>query len=590
MRQRTADWLQRAERGAQNGLAWCASDPRRAAVLLVLLCLALHLPGLFSRPPVDRTEVYYALSARHMLESGDFLVPRDPARLALGRPIGFVWLEALFASIFGPGTLDAIWAYRLPSLLGAILSAFALFFGMRPIAGPKAALCAAALLAGAIIVAIQSRLALPQSMTLAAALVAMTSLARVYLAGSPLAPPASKATALLFWGALGVSVLLNSWIVPILALLTVLGLIVQDRSLAWLGRLHAALGVPLLLLLAVPWIGSVIRSAAEADEARSLLQWVALLADAQTMKYRAFPGYYLLMTWLGFWPLILFLLPAGQMVWEKRHLPEFRFLLAWLVPYVVVMELVSHKPPLYMLGYVVPVLAVATALRVTPNPITGPPAPVSIGVLPIAGWMALGTAVSIAPLILQGWFAEPLTAAMLMAAAMVLAATAAAAAAARFGFPLAALGLSLVSGAGVYWLVFSLLLPADSRFWPAAHMAKLREAVESCYDDPVLVSGYTEPSVYFLLGRRTAIAPGMAVPVYLESNPRGMAFLERSEEGRLASALEAPGTLRPATLACISSHNPFTNRRGEFRVLVRGPFPQDAKCQPPEQYRCPPAR
>jgi len=592
MDQRATGWIGSLEVRAERALNWCADNPWRAVFVLALLCLAFSAPGFFSRPPIDRTEVYYALSARHMIESGDWLVPHDPGRLAVGRPIGILWLQAVSALLFGPATLDAIWAYRLPSLAGAMLAAIGLFLGMRPLLGPKAALSAAALLAGSVILAIQSRLALPQAATLVVAIIAQGCLARLYTRDN--VPPGvpTLPTALAFWAALGTAVLLNSWIVPILAALTVLGLAVQDRSLAWLRRLHAGFGVPLMLVLAAPWIASIVLSAgSDAGEHRSLIGWVALLADAQTMKYHAFPGSYLLMTWLGLWPALLYLLPAGRMVWEKRKVPAIRFLLAWLVPYLALMELVSHKPPLYMVAYIVPVLAIATAITVIGNPVTGQERPVTVETASAAAWAVLGLALALGAIGLQlavgGGGVPP---GMILAGIVSIAATLTAAVTARQGAARTALAFSLLSGAGVYWLVFALMVPTGSQYWPGRHMADLRQALKTCYPDPPLVVGYTEPSVYFLLGGTTAMAPAIAVPVYFESNPHGLAFIEKSEEGRLSGALQAPGVEAPVEIACIRGHNPFVNRSAQFRVLVKDPPSTDPACNVPARFRCKPRK
>ena len=48
------------------------SSPGRFLALL-LLCLALFLPGIASLPPTDRDEALYTQATRQMLESGNLL-------------------------------------------------------------------------------------------------------------------------------------------------------------------------------------------------------------------------------------------------------------------------------------------------------------------------------------------------------------------------------------------------------------------------------------------------------------------------------------------------------------------------------------
>ena len=58
------------------------SEGWRPYLLLVLLSLALYLPGIAALPVTDRDEARFAQASRQMLESGDFLRIRfqDEAR------------------------------------------------------------------------------------------------------------------------------------------------------------------------------------------------------------------------------------------------------------------------------------------------------------------------------------------------------------------------------------------------------------------------------------------------------------------------------------------------------------------------------
>src|SRR6185503_4650826 len=61
---------------------------------LVLLCLAVYLPGLFSIPPVDRDESRFAMASWQMYTSGDWVVPRIQERARLNKPPLIYWLQA----------------------------------------------------------------------------------------------------------------------------------------------------------------------------------------------------------------------------------------------------------------------------------------------------------------------------------------------------------------------------------------------------------------------------------------------------------------------------------------------------------------
>lgn len=578
------------EKKLHDALSWCTRSPGRASAVLVLLCLALYAPGTFSRPPVDRTEVRYALAAQHMVESGDLLVAREEGYVRVGRPIGILWLQSLATRLLGPETLDAIWTYRLPSLMGSTLAVLFLFLGMRGLIGAPAAFVASVLFALTVPLAIQARLALPQACALAAAVVAQTSLARLYLGHGGPDQAARSRDILVFWSALGIGTLVNSLIVPALAALTVAGLFVQDRSIKWLrGRGHA-LGLALAVALAAPWALSIWLSIADPspDPVLSPVGWLSLILDSQIMNHEAFLGSFVLTTWLAFAPSLLLFGAACLLVWRNRSIPLMRFLLAWIVPYLALFELISDKPPLYMVEYLLPAVAMAMALCVVKNPVTGLPkeiwAPPAIRIL----WVVFGVFLGIAPLVLHKLAGEPLGALMLLAAAGVVAGFAATAVAWREIGALAATSFSLAGGALFYWLMTALILQPSSVIWPSFHVSELSDALRPCYPDAPVIAGYTEPSGRFLLESEKVVGRGADAFAYLEANPRALAFIERASLPSFEHAVHQRGSeVPPVKIACVSGWNVFTSaRRVSFSVFATPPLAADPACIPPARYRC----
>ncbi len=574
-----------------RALDWCAGSRLRASVALILLCFALFTPGVFSRPPIDRTEVRYALSTRMMLESGQWMVPHDESGAKVGRPIGILWLQGLATTYLGLGTLDRIWTYRLPSLIGATLAILLLFFGTRGIIGNQAAFCASVLMAHSLLLAVQSRLALPQASVLAAAILAQTSLLRLYHGHGCLDPASRKRTALAFWCALGVGVVLNSLIVPILALLTVAGLFVQDRSLKRLGGANHMLGLFLGLAIASVWFISLWLSIADPtpDPILSLIEWFSLLADSQAMNHRAFPGSFLLVTWIGILPGLVLASAACSTIWQGRHVPAGRFLLAWLVPYLVTFEIVSHKPPLYMVQYVLPVVAIGMALAVTQNPLTGAPRAMPFPWLLRALWIALGLGLAATPLALHIIGGEPVSFVLVIGAVAVAAFFAATAISWSHCSALASTSFSLAGAAVFYWLFTALILPTSSGIWPSTRLAELREALRTCYPEAPLIAGYREPSAEFLIGIETELDSGSNARAHFETKPRSLAFIDRSAIKQFQTSLHALNpAVAPVPVACVSGRNPFTSPRTlHFTVYAMPPLPTDPACSPPPRFRCP---
>ena len=73
--------------------------PRRSvALLLVLLSLALFLPGFASLQPMDRDEPRFAQATKQMLETGDFVAIRFQEEARNKKPVGVYWLQAGFVA------------------------------------------------------------------------------------------------------------------------------------------------------------------------------------------------------------------------------------------------------------------------------------------------------------------------------------------------------------------------------------------------------------------------------------------------------------------------------------------------------------
>ena len=70
------------------------AEGRRPWILLLLLSLALFLPGLTALPPVDRDEARYIQATRQMLETGDLVQIRFQDEARNKKPVGIYWLQS----------------------------------------------------------------------------------------------------------------------------------------------------------------------------------------------------------------------------------------------------------------------------------------------------------------------------------------------------------------------------------------------------------------------------------------------------------------------------------------------------------------
>ena len=219
---------------------------------LVLLCLALWLPGLFNLPATDRDESRFAQATKQMLQTGDFVRIMNGTEPRNRKPIGIHWLQAPFAAAAqqaGLASENPIWPYRMPSLLGGIAAVLATYsLGLTLLADRRAAFLAGGMLAASVILVSEAHIAKTDAALLGATTIAAAVLARAYT-GATIA----RREAVLFWVALGAGILIKGPITPM-----VVGLAAGACGLAtsrwrWLLALRPRWGFAVLLAMVLPW-------------------------------------------------------------------------------------------------------------------------------------------------------------------------------------------------------------------------------------------------------------------------------------------------------------------------------------------------
>jgi 4-amino-4-deoxy-L-arabinose transferase-like glycosyltransferase len=339
----------------------------RPYLLLGLLCGCLYLPGIAAIPVTDRDEARFAQATRQMLESGDFLRIRFQDEARNNKPAGIYWLQSAAVGALSTPQSTAIWPYRVPSLLGASLAVLFTFgFGRALTGEPRRALIGAMLLAIALGVVAEAHLAKTDAALLGAVVAGQGALGIAY-ARARAGAIAGRGVAVAFWLAEITAIYLKGPVGPAVAFATAAVLSIADRDLRWLRGLRPVIGFLVAVAAVAPWLYAI----EHATQGRFLDQsvghdFLAKILGAQE-AHGAPPLYYLGMAFLTFWPGSLFLAPAVIGGWARRAEPASRFLMAWLVPAWVVLELVPTKLPHYALP-LYPALALLAAGAVTDPP------------------------------------------------------------------------------------------------------------------------------------------------------------------------------------------------------------------------------
>ena len=538
----------------------------RHAGLLILLCLTLYLPGLSVIPPLDRDEARFAQASKQMVETGDFVDIRFQETPRYKKPVGAYWLQAASARIFSGDDPTAIWAYRIPSVIAAILAVLLTHALARLFLTEAAALLAAALLASSFLLTAEAHMAKTDALMLATVLAAQLGLARAYTGAT------GPGTWLVFWLGIGFGMLIKGPITPLIAGLTVLALMIADRRAGWLLALRPMIGLPLTAIIVAPWIvavqlrsdGAFLQNSVGGDLIPKLL--------GAMESHGSPPGYYLALLLLTFWPGSLLVWPALGAAWRTRTEPAVRFLLAWLVPAWFLFELVPTKLPHYVLP-LYPALAILAAAWVSrftaaSDKTMGEPPTLPRGTRLAAGlWLIIGLALAVAAAALSVIGTGPVD--MIegrLAAVSTIERIAGqifqallAAPEAFIAAPLAALtavlaGVSMLRrrprGAAIFCVLGAALflptlahltVPSLTRVFVSSRIVDAIDGLKTETSGALLAVGFHEPSLVFLAGTDTKLTSPERAAHELARRPGAIAAVARRHHAEFSEAAKRSG-------------------------------------------------
>ncbi|MFO0833916.1 MAG: glycosyltransferase family 39 protein [Phycisphaerales bacterium] len=578
---------------------WRHARGWRAGVLLALICLTVYVPGLIQTPPIDRDESRFAQASRQMFEavalpererspslhSGGVVIPMVQDKHRLNKPPLIYWLQAASAWLFSLGdpARDAIWMYRIPSLLCAIGSVLVTWrLGCRMF-DPRAAWLGAALLAVCPLVAFDAHQARADQLLLFSVVLSQAALWRVWNEGH-----ATWLHAVLFWLAISVGIMAKGPIAPLIALLTVLVQCVFGRSWGRLRDLRPVLGVLIIAACVGPWVWAVGERVGWAS------YWSLILDETLGRSVEAKeghwgpPGYHTLLLAALFWPGSLATL-ASIVRAIRRGLPRASpnqrwkrlagragelFCLGWLVPAWIVFEFVGTKLPHYTMP-LYPAIALLSArglLAITsaatreseskrlPRSMRAGPSGESPAIAsgpglqaparsyandlskPIAWlpWAIIGAVLSAAaPVVLS--LVNSQTPLIAVAGVLSLAAFVVIIMACRAAFrslALRAQGLGIIAGVLALVPFFLVLLPSATTLSP-----RLIEHVWSLDPDhsrPLACSGYQEDSLVFATRGRIERVPEESIAEWAATQSEGI-IIAPIESSRAGESLRAAG-------------------------------------------------
>ncbi|MBE2210734.1 MAG: glycosyltransferase family 39 protein [Xanthomonadaceae bacterium] len=334
------------------------ADVRRERIFFWLTAIVLLFAGLGLRDPWPADEPRFALVAKQMVESGQWLFPMRGDELYPDKPPLLMWLQAIFYSLTG----SVRFSFLLPSLL-ASLGTLALVRDLgRRLWNPQAGAYAAWALLFAFQFTFQAKRAQIDPLVVFCITLSVYGILRHLLRGP------DRAWWLIGWCAAGLGVISKG--VGVIALLVLIPAafawwrqwpgIGRVRAVEWLG------GVIMLLLPILLWLIPMLLSVkASGDPALQGYADNILLKQTAQRYANAWhhhqPWWYFLMVmatqWLPAIAAVPFIAPRWRDALKARD-PRILLLLGWVLLVVLFFSLSSGKREVYILP-ALPMLCVA---------------------------------------------------------------------------------------------------------------------------------------------------------------------------------------------------------------------------------------
>ncbi len=541
----------------------------RDVTVLILMCLAMYLAGLGAIPPLDRDEARFAQASKQMLETGDYVDIRFQDVPRYKKPVGTYWAQAATTGLLS-SERNAIWSYRVPSVLGATAAVLLTLALARLFLPRRMALLAAAVLATSLLLGAEAHMAKTDALLLATVVAVQLGLARAWLGRD------GPATWLVFWLGIGAGVLLKGPVTPMVAVLTLAALCWTRRSVRWAALLRPLPGLVTAFALALPWFVAVHLHTGGAFLSTAFGTDLLPRLRGGMESHGAPPGYYLVLLAFIFWPGSLLLWPGLVHAWRHRAESAVCFLLCWILPTWLVMEVVPTKLPHYLLP-VLPALAIVSVYWIDADASGGP-----VRRLNAWSWMAVSAVLGCAVLALvvagiagpahltgeglrHAWAVAPLA----VLAAGVPPVTGLAAGLALLARRPEAATLRALAGAGLFVIALSQsVLPSLTQFQVSSRVVAQIRAFNSDTQPTVLAVGYHEPSLVFLAGTATRLVTAEQAALALLRLPGAVAVIERRQRAEFRAAAAGLG-LSVQDRATVSGVNYSKGREVTLEILTR---------------------
>jgi len=323
---------------------------------LSLLIFTALFSGQNSIPPIDRDEARFAQASRQMVESNDYLNIKFQDEIRAKKPVGIYWLQSFSANIFGS---EDISSYRLPSLLSAFISIIFLGLITRLIFPFDQTLLVTLFFASSFIFVSEAHLAKTDSTLLSLICIQQFFLLKILMSKKK-SFKVEYLYPIFLWVAFAFGVLVKGPVSFAILFSTILSFCFFEKSLDLLKSIKPILGILLCSIIILPWFIAIQESTQGLFLQKAFSEDFFNKLQSGQEGHGAWPGTHVLLLSISLWPIATFLPSMILFCKENRNSLTVKFLISWILPFWIMIELTPTK----LIHYSLPVLPAITILTI----------------------------------------------------------------------------------------------------------------------------------------------------------------------------------------------------------------------------------
>ena len=270
--------------------------------LVILLFITIFfMQGIFSLPVLDRDEARFATASKTMLETQEFIDIKMQEETRYKKPIGIYWAQSFSNYILGNYPYDKIWVYRIPSLMGIILSFLLVYKFLQSIYSREVGLLSVFFLTLSFLTISEIHQAKTDGM-----LFLFITLCNILTIKATIESGLKIHFRLLYWISMAFGILIKGPIILIFTIFPLFGLsIVKKKN--FFKFIWTKMGFLIFLLISIPWFVLISIKSNGLFWHESVINDLFNKVKSGQESHGFIPGYYTLLIFLFFWPGSIFL-------------------------------------------------------------------------------------------------------------------------------------------------------------------------------------------------------------------------------------------------------------------------------------------